>query len=169
MIRLAREGGFNEQAHLRSGPRHHDLPGHDRAARLSYQVVAQQQEVLEDYNERYAPEQTLMEQLSQRPGGFAWDYLQNDTYRNLLVEVDWYNTMYYSVRGDYSRCSGTWWASIARRTYELHLRERGEHRRVRVASGEPVELRYGRPEESGGAELRLPEVRAIPTSCTSSS
>ncbi len=68
---------------------------------LSYQAVAQQQEVLEDYNEKYAPEQTLMEQLSERPGGFAWDYLQNDTYPNLLVEVDWYNTMYYSVRGDF--------------------------------------------------------------------
>ena len=68
---------------------------------LSYQVVAEQQEVLDEYNQRYAPQMSLMDDLSIRPGGFAWDYLQNDTYRNLLVEVDWYNTMYYSVRGDY--------------------------------------------------------------------
>jgi hypothetical protein len=68
---------------------------------LSYQVVAEQQEALEDYNERYEPQLALMDELSTRPGGFAWDYLQNDTYSNLLVEVDWYNTMFYSVRGDF--------------------------------------------------------------------
>jgi hypothetical protein len=68
---------------------------------LSFQAVAAQQAELDEFNERYGPEQAIMEELSKRPGGFAWDYLQNDTYPNLLVEVDWYNTMYYSVRGDF--------------------------------------------------------------------
>ena len=55
---------------------------------LSYQMVSEQKQALDDYNEKYASEMAVMEDLSQRPGGFAWDYLQDDVYPNLLVEVD---------------------------------------------------------------------------------
>jgi hypothetical protein len=70
---------------------------------LSYQVVAEQEHELDVYYERNSPQRDLMDKLSQRPGGFAWDYIQNDTYNKMLVEVDCFNTMYYNMRVDYFR------------------------------------------------------------------
>ena len=68
---------------------------------LSFQYVSGQAEELDEFQRQNAQQISLEQNLSKWPGGFAWDYLQDDAYPNLLVEVDMFKTPYSIKPNDY--------------------------------------------------------------------